>query len=666
MLLSEQKGIGTSRIAALRLAGIEDAVSLLMYLPQSYRDLSRITPISDLSVGMPAVIRARILRPPTCTYIRGMSIVRAAIQDESGKLSVTYFNQPWMQKQLHEGDVVTLSSRLLIKNKQKQFVNPTLEKENGIRPVYKAIKGFPTKLLRELISRLILEEGFLIVEPLPESILSEYSLMPINDAIREAHIPQSEITLKEARRRLSFENLLMYQCAILGVKKRRGNGFLIDSGSDTSKSFWSRMPYKPTNAQIRVTNEIYADLSSQTAMARLVQGDVGCGKTAIAFAAIYAAFKSGYQSALMAPTEILARQHYESAKKLLEPFGISCGLFIGGMKAKERRDALESIKSGEWQLVIGTHALISKGVEYHNLGLAITDEQHRFGVNQRQTLADKGKNPHVLVLSATPIPRSLALILYGDLDVSIVDELPPGRTAVRTRIVSKEKRDLLFGFVRDEVRKGRQAYIVCPLVEEDDEAEDVKSAKAVLDELVNGQLSGLRLGLTYGSQRSGEKAEVIGSFASGELDVLVATTVIEVGVNVPNATIMVIENAERYGLSQLHQLRGRVGRGSEQSWCFLEGEKNERLDMMTKTNDGFEIAQKDLELRGPGDLFGTAQHGAMELFGDAAGADIRLIQETQALAKRLRSELDTSDEARALFAAANDFVDKKGLKASLS
>ena len=652
-------------MTALRLSGIEDAVSLLMYLPQSYRDLSKLTPISELNVGIPSVIRARVIRPVSATYVHGMNIVRVALQDDSGKLTAIYFNQSWMQRQFSEGDTVTLSGRLAIKNKQKQLINPTLEKEDGIRPVYKPIKGFPTKLLRETIANL-LEEGCMPPEMLPESILSGYSLMPIDKAIREAHIPQSEETLKEARRRLAFENLLMYQCAIFASKKRRGEGFLFNVSDETKKRFWSAMPYKPTNAQLRVTDEIYSDFSSQTAMARLVQGDVGCGKTAIAFAAIYAAFCSGYQSALMAPTEILARQHFESAKKLLEPLGVKCGLFIGEMKAKERKDALASIKSGEWKLAIGTHALIGKAVEYSNLGLAITDEQHRFGVNQRQTLADKGHNPHVLVLSATPIPRSLALILYGDLDVSIVDELPPGRTPVMTRIVPKQKRDSLFGFVRDEVSKGRQAYIVCPLVEDDDEAEDLKSAKAVFDELSSTQLSGLRLGLTYGTQKSAEKAEVITRFSAGELDVLIATTVIEVGVNVPNATIMVIENAERYGLSQLHQLRGRVGRGSEESWCFLEGERNERLDMMTKTNDGFEIAQKDLELRGPGDLFGTAQHGAMELFGDASGADIRLIQETQALARKMRDALPESAETQALFATAQEFIEKKGLKASLS
>ena len=376
-------------------------------------------------------------------------------------------------------------------------------------------------------------------------------------------------------------------------------------------------------------------------MSRLVQGDVGCGKTALAFGAIAMTCACGYQAAMMAPTEILARQHYESAKAMLEPLGIHCGLLIGSMRPKAKREAQEACANGEYQAVFGTHALISEKVAYHRLGLVVTDEQHRFGVMQRSTLQQKGadgtKAPHVLVMSATPIPRTLALILYGDLDVSIVDELPPGRTPVKTRVVPEEKRAGMYGFLRQEVLKGHQAYVVCPLVEDSEMMEDVRSAQATFDALKNGELSGLRVGLTWGAQPADEKAQVLSEFSAGNLDVLVSTTVIEVGVNVPNASVMVIENAERFGLSQLHQLRGRVGRGSAESWCFLLAAENERLRILSQTNDGFIVAQKDLELRGPGDLMGTRQSG--EMMADfLLDGDVRLLDEAAKCMKRLRED----------------------------
>ena len=393
-------------------------------------------------------------------------------------------------------------------------------------------------------------------------------------------------------------------------------------------------------------------------MGRLVQGDVGCGKTALAFGALWAAAACGFQGALMAPTEILARQHLESARRLLEPLGIRCGLLLGGMRAAQRREALAAIADRSWQVVIGTHALLSEGVHYHRLGLVVTDEQHRFGVKQRSLLQQKGEgdgaSPHVLVMSATPIPRTLALILYGDLDVSVVDELPPGRTPVATRIVPEEKREDLYGFIRREVSAGRQAYIVCPLVEDSESLEEVKSATAQYQALTAGPLAGLRVGLTYGKQPGEEKENTLSAFARGELDVLVSTTVIEVGVNVPNATLMIIENADRYGLSQLHQLRGRVGRGSAASWCFLLAEPNERLRTLTRTNDGFAVAQKDLELRGPGDLFGTRQHG--EAVADfLLDGDVRLLEETSRCLKELRENPALAEERAQVEAEAESF-----------
>jgi len=390
-------------------------------------------------------------------------------------------------------------------------------------------------------------------------------------------------------------------------------------------------------------------------MSRLVQGDVGCGKTALAFGAIAMTCGAGFQAAMMAPTEILARQHYESAKAMLEPMGITCGLMIGSMKAAEKRTAHAKAADGSWQAVFGTHALISEGVTYQHLGLVVTDEQHRFGVRQRSTLQEKGESdgraPHVLVMSATPIPRTLALILYGDLDVSVVDELPPGRTPVKTRVVPEEKRGDMYSFLREQVRQGRQAYVVCPLVEDSEAIENVRSARATFDSLNRGVLSGLRVGLTWGAQPAEEKAEVLRSFSAGELDVLVSTTVIEVGVNVPNASVMVIENAERYGLSQLHQLRGRVGRGSAESWCFLLAEENQRLKILTQTNDGFLVAQKDLELRGPGDLMGTRQSGE-EIAGFLLDGDVRLLEEASRCMKTLREKPDYKEERQAVEAEA--------------
>jgi len=354
---------------------------------------------------------------------------------------------------------------------------------------------------------------------------------------------------------------------------------------------------------------------------------------------------------MMAPTEILARQHYESAKAMLEPQGIHCGLLIGSMKAKDKRAAHAACANGSWDAVFGTHALISEGVAYDRLGLVVTDEQHRFGVRQRSTLQEKGAKettaPHVLVMSATPIPRTLALILYGDLDVSVVDELPPGRTPVKTRIVPDEKREAMYGFLRSEVAKGRQGYVVCPLVEDSEMLEDVRSAQATYEELVSGVLHGLRVGLTWGAQSAEEKAAVLASFSSGELDVLVSTTVIEVGVNVPNASVMIIENAERYGLSQLHQLRGRVGRGTAESWCFLLANENERLRILTQTNDGFLVAQKDLELRGPGDLMGTRQSGEM-MAGFLLDGDVKLLEEAAKCMKQLREDPSMQEEHRAV------------------
>ena len=588
---------------------------------------------------------------PKYSRFNGLVRVTASLADDSGKLALAWYNQPWMQQQLPVGEPVMLYGRIAEKKGRRVLQNPVVVTELSIQPVYRAVRGIPAKSFRAMMEQALAQVDDTCPETLPNSLRLRHGLCELNFALRQAHFPASLENLKLARRRLAFEQMLMYQAALGLMRCHKEDGMPMPIGETAPADFWQGMPFAPTGAQQRVLAEIAADLRGSRAMSRLVQGDVGCGKTALAFGAIAMAVKAGFQAAMMAPTEILARQHYESAKALLEPMGLRCGLLTGSMKAREKKAAHAACASGEWHAVFGTHALISEGVEYKHLGLVVTDEQHRFGVRQRSTLQEKGaqsdKAPHVLVMSATPIPRTLALILYGDLDVSVVDELPPGRTPVKTRIVPEGKREAMYGFLREEVARGRQGYVVCPLVEESEMLEDVRSARDTYEELVHGMLSGLRVGLTWGTQKAEEKAAVLADFAAGRLDVLVSTTVIEVGVNVPNASVMIVENAHRYGLSQLHQLRGRVGRGSAESWCFLLAEENERLRILTQTNDGFLVAQKDLELRGPGDLMGTRQSGEM-LQGFLLDGDVKLLEEAANCMKQLRSDAALRAEREAV------------------
>ena len=502
-----------------------------------------------------------------------------------------------------------------------------MEEPGSISPVYGAVPGVGQKVLRDAI-RLLLDE-YDAADELPESLLTRYGLMNRRCALDQAHFPTDFELLARAKERLAFEELLLFQAGIAGAAGMRREALPLCVKDTWIEEFFETLPFPPTGAQRRVAQEIAQDLRKELAMARMVQGDVGCGKTLIAFCALYLCVRAGGQGALMAPTEILASQHFASAVEMLAPLGITCGLVTGHMTAGERRRAREAILSGEWRVVIGTHALISEGVEFEDLRLVITDEQHRFGVRQRTMLEGKGGSPHVMVMSATPIPRSLSLVLYGDLDLSIVDELPPGRTPVRTRIVPEEKREGLYQFIRAQAAAGFQTYVVCPLVgDEDLDDPDVRSAAQVQRELQD-VLSPLSVGLVHGRMNKRDKEETLGRFYAGELNVLVATTVIEVGVNVPRATVMVIEGAERFGLAQLHQLRGRVGRGAQESWCFMMAEPNDRLKTLVATNDGFEVAQKDLELRGAGEFFGTRQHGEPEMPALMLSSDSRLLLRTR-------------------------------------
>lgn len=632
--LSSIKGIGPARLRAFEAVGIDSVRDLVMFLPREYRDLTRITPLNEVQPGQTVAVRVRVAGEATVQRARKLIITRVYVTDDSETLPVVWYNQPWLKDQLTRGRELLLYGRCEARRGVVQLSSPSIERDASLIGVYRNIPGVPARAVRQSIeAALKICEGQWPDE-LPEAIRRRHGLCERNFAMRNAHFPDSREALEAARRRIAFEELLLYQLAISLRRGRNEPGVQMSFADSEVENFWNQLPFAPTQAQKRVLYEVAQDLRGSGAMARMVQGDVGSGKTAVAFGAIYLAHAAGYQAALMAPTEVLARQHYQGAQSILGKMGLKVGLLTGSLTPKQHAQAHEAIASGEWDVVIGTHALITEGVQYRNLGLAITDEQHRFGARQRTLLEKKGAAPNVLVMSATPIPRSLSLILYGDLDISIIDQLPPGRKEVRTRIVPEDRREGMYGFLRQEVEQGRQVYVVCPLVEES-EAVDALPAEQVYENLRTRDLAGLRVELVHGRMKAADKEAVLDRFRRGEADVLVSTTVIEVGVNVPNASVMVIENAQRFGLAQLHQLRGRVGRGAQQAWCFLMSEPNERLKFLASTTDGFQIAQKDMELRGPGDLFGTRQSGPIAWGVGSLAGDTQLLKTVH-------------DEARAL------------------
>ncbi|MDI9519603.1 MAG: ATP-dependent DNA helicase RecG [Bacillota bacterium] len=635
--LTKLRGLGPKRMQALANAGITDISGLLNYLPRKYINTLSPLPISQVKPGE-TCLEGHLLATPTLQYYGGRSMVRAKITDSSGVMPVIWFNQPWMAKNLKKDQKVLLYGAAKRFKNGLILQNPKVLHDKGVIPQYKPLPGLPSKVFSNLIDQVISSLDK-IQDPLPEALLQEYHLCGLHEAMLYAHRPKNMDQVQIAERRLAFENLLFFQLAVSSQQADNAAGPDMRKAGFKSDDFWEMIPFKPTGAQRETLRVIYEDMKNPVPMRRLVQGDVGSGKTAVAFGAAVLAIKAGYQCALMAPTELLARQHHNNALKLLAPFNVSCGLLLGGMKAQERRETLEQIADGTCQLIIGTHAVISKSVNYQNLGLAITDEQHRFGVRQRQSLAERADEiiPHILALSATPIPRSLALVLYGDLKISVMDELPPGRTPVKTRIVPESKRRDLYQYIRDKALSGEQSYLVCPLVTDSEDADsEKKSAVSLFNSLMASSLKEVGLALTYGSQKEEEKNRAMEEFYTGKASVLISTTVIEVGVDVPNATTMVIEDAENFGLSQLHQLRGRVGRGDKESWCFLLGEENERLRTLTGTNDGFEIAKKDLEQRGPGELLGTRQHGRMlNVYGIN---DIRLVDETSSCLEQIKND----------------------------
>ena len=633
------KGIGEKKAQALNKLGVFSLCDLLSFFPRKYEDRSSYKPIALAMDGESVCVRAIVADTPRLTRVRrGLELVKLRIVDDSGMAELTYFNQPYAKDNLHRGEAYVFFGKMEINGSRRSMVNPIYEREGQeggvtgrIVPVYRLCAGLNQRVLMQAIRQALDACGDRLPDVLPESVRQSCSLVQARYAYENIHFPADYGALELARRRLIFEELFVLACALGRIRGERVRDGGIPVGKADLNRFWQALPFSPTGAQQRAVGEALADMHGGLVMNRLVQGDVGSGKTLVAAALIWYVSQSGLSSAFMAPTEILAEQHYVTLDRLLAPLGLRVAKLTGAMTVREKRAVKEALKAGELDLVVGTHALFSADVEYARLGLVVTDEQHRFGVGQRSALIGKGGKPHVLVMSATPIPRTLALIIYGDLDVSVLDELPPGRQKVDTFAVDERYRTRLNAFIHKLTGQGRQVFVVCPMVEENDELPvKLKSAQEHAFELA-AAFPELKVACVHGKMKAREKDAVMAAFAQGETDILVATTVIEVGVDVPNAALMIVENAERFGLSQLHQLRGRVGRGEHKSYCVLvsdaEGEDvRARLSIMTKTNDGFQISEEDLRLRGPGDFFGSRQHGLPETHIADLGADTQILQ----------------------------------------
>ena len=643
------KGVGEQRAKALARLGVRTLGDLLNYFPRAYEDRTAVRPIAELALDETACVRAMVAAEPRLTRVRrGLDLVKLRIVDESGSADVTFFNQSYVRDQLVPGESYVFYGKAGGNLLRKTFTNPVFEREDRagtvtgrILPLYRLTHGISNKLVVSAVECALNACGDMLPELLPAEIAEQYALPKVGFAYRNVHFPPDWETLALARRRLTFEEFFVLSCATQRLRAQResvpGERILT---SDV-KEFYAALPFSPTRAQRRAADEALRDMASGKRMSRLLQGDVGSGKTLVAAALLWAAQRAGYQSAFMAPTEILAQQHVKTLQGFHAPFGIRVCLLTGSMKAKEKSAVKAALEEGVCDVAVGTHALLTEDVRFHNLGLAVTDEQHRFGVEQRGALGEKGAQPHILVMSATPIPRTLALMIYGDLDVSILNELPPGRQKIDTFAVPSSYHERIYAFLRKLVAEGRQAYIVCPMVSENDELPDERKAVTAYAEMLQKEVfPDLRIAPIHGKMKPKEKDAVMRAFAAHEIDVLVSTTVIEVGVDVPNAALMLIENAECFGLSQLHQLRGRVGRGRHKSYCVLvsdnKGEENkQRLKVMSSTSDGFAIAEEDLKLRGPGDFFGSRQHGLPSLRVADLSCDLSLLHETQSAAEQL-------------------------------
>ena len=641
------KGVGPKTAERFEKLGILTLSDLLCHYPRRYLDFSKPYSIAEAPADTECVVKAEVFAKPGGRILPGgRRMERITAGDDVSSLEITWFNNPYAAQKLELGQEYYFQGIVTGGMLRRQMVNPQVRtdaqvKSSPFEAVYPQTEGLTSSAIAKCV-RQLLPHAELLPDPLPPEMLKKYRLLSKADAVRAIHCPATEEEAFAARRRLIYEELLVLQ---LGIGRMKNHG-AASTGAPMKKAdaspFWESLPFSPTGAQRRAVEEILTDMSGETSMNRLLQGDVGSGKTLVAAAAIWACIRAGYQAALLAPTEILASQHAENLNRLLSPFGMRVALLTGGMKAAARRTTLAAIRDDEADLIVGTHAILSEGVEFARLGLAVVDEQHRFGVRQRGLLAEKAANPHLLVMSATPIPRTLGLLMYGDLDISILDELPPGRKPVKTRCITGKKRADLYGFLDREIDSGRQVYIVCPAIE-DAGGSGLNAVKSYYEDIAKAYLPDRRVGLMHGKLKPKEKAEVMDDFKSGRLDALVSTTVIEVGVDVPNATVMVIENAERYGLSALHQLRGRVGRGAAESWCFLVSDNasesvQKRLKFLCSTSDGFAVAQYDLETRGPGDFFGSRQHGLPTLQIADLMNDTRTLHAAQSEAAALLTE----------------------------
>ncbi len=652
------KGVGPNRAALLNNLGIYTLGDLITYFPREYEDRSKIRKIEELTDGEEATIEAKVVSEVTANRIRkNMTVLKTMVEDETGKCMITWFNQTYVKQQIKRGETYRFFGKVEKNFTKTEMRSPVYDevgknKNTGkIMPIYPSTYKLSQTAIRQAVENSLKMVANKLEETLPEYLLSEYNLQGLEESLQKIHFPASKAERLQARKRLVFEELLSLQLALLELKGQAEIQEGICYSKDVKMSdVINNLPFKLTKAQLRVLEEIDKDMESPKVMNRLLQGDVGSGKTVVAMIAAYKAVKSGYQVAVMAPTAILATQHLEEFQKILEPMGIRCSLLLGATKKKEREEILEQLSDGTIQILIGTHALITDKVIFHKLGLVVTDEQHRFGVRQRAAISNKGANPDVLVMTATPIPRTLALILYGDLDISIIDELPPNRKKIETFAVTKRMEERVNNFICKNIDEGRQIYVVCPLVEEKEEVDideqkaDLKAVKEWTQKYQEEIFPKYRVDCVYGKMKPKEKDEVMEKFKNGEIDILVSTTVIEVGVNVPNASVMVVENSERFGLAQLHQLRGRVGRGEYQSYCILKYDSHcsqvgrERMKTMQETNDGFVIAEKDLELRGTGEFFGTKQHGIPEFKIANLFVDMPMLKSVQSVALKIEAE----------------------------
>ncbi len=659
------KGIGEKTQITFRRLGIESVQDLLEHYPRGYEEFEKPVPIIALREGDTSTIEASLVASPKIKKVRNLQILNVQVRDSSGVFHLTWFNMPFLIKSLRPGSHYLFRGKVIRKNGILVMEQPGIYQKEAyykllkiLQPIYPLTEGITNKIIVKAMKQIHTELQF-ARDYIPKKTAKEYQLMDRTKALKEIHFPKDRESMQKARNRLTFDEFFLYS---LALRKLRDNkltyrtDYPMEPRQECSR-FIEELAFPLTGAQLRVWEEIKTDLCGMTAMNRLIQGDVGSGKTVLAILALLMAVRNGYQACIMVPTEVLAKQHYKTFTGLLSGYGISVTLLVGSMTVKEKKYAYEEIREHRTDIVVGTHALIQEKVEYDCLGLVVTDEQHRFGVRQREALMTKGSRPHVLVMSATPIPRTLAIILYGDLDISIVDELPARRLPIKNCVVDTNYRPVAYRFIEKQVALGKQAYVICPMVEESLEVE-AENVIEYTERLKEAFAAGVRVEYLHGKMKAKEKNDIMERFAAGQIDVLVSTTVIEVGVNVPNSTVMLVENSERFGLAQLHQLRGRVGRGEDQSYCiFVCGtqskEARERLEILNKSNDGFFIASEDLKLRGPGDLFGIRQSGDLEFKLGDIFTDSAILKQAAEAAKSL-----SDGEVNSIFEA-NPYLEEK-------